>query len=118
MAKYNIKNYAMALAGTKSDNKDAAQRFLELLRKHGQFKNAKKIVELAQKYYLEKRGNKKITLETARKTELKTILKSLQKEGDMVEEKISPELVAGVKVVINDEKQLDFSLKNKLDNIF
>ena len=36
----------------------------------------------------------------------------------MVKEKINPELIAGIKVMINNNKQLDFSLKNKLDNIF
>ncbi len=118
MAKYKIKDYAMALADTKASGKDAVERFLQLLQKNGQLKNAKKIIELAQNYSLVKRGNKKIMLETARKTDMKSALKNLLKDGDAVEEKISPELIAGVKVIINGEKQLDFSLKNKLENIF
>ena len=65
---------------------------------------------------LVKSGNKKIVLEMARQN--KVILKSVIKKNDVVEEKINPELIAGIKIIIDNERQLDFSLKNKLDKIF
>ncbi len=120
--KYNVKDYAIALAdvmlGPKISDKKIADNFFKVLEKNRQLKNAKKIVELAQKYYLEKKGNKSVLLETARKTDVKSVLKSILKNGDAVEEKINPELIAGIKVIINNEKQLDFSLHKKLQEIF
>lgn len=43
---------------------------------------------------------------------------ALAKNGDIVEEKINPILVAGLKVIVNGERQLDMSLAHKLNNIF
>ena len=124
MKQNNIKLYALALADviakkiSLQEEKKVIYNFLKLLEKNGKLKNAKKIISLTQKYYLEKTGNKSIILQTARKTIAKNLLKSLYKEGDIIEEKINPALIAGIKIIINNEKQLDFSLKNKLDNIF
>ncbi len=142
MTKYSVKNYAVALAGLMasshlSDKKvihpvksakggvalseqqfNWASNFLKLLEKNRDLKNAKKIITLAQKYFLERKGNKSIILETARKTELKSVLRSLLKEGDIVEEKSNPELIAGIKIIIGNEKQLDFSLSKKLEQVF
>ncbi|OGZ67379.1 MAG: hypothetical protein A3C58_03765 [Candidatus Staskawiczbacteria bacterium RIFCSPHIGHO2_02_FULL_34_10] len=124
MKQNNIKLYALALADviakkiSLQEEKKVIYNFLKLLEKNGKLKNAKKIISLTQKYYLEKTGNKSIILQTARKTITKNLLKSLYKEGDIIEEKINPALIAGIKIIINNEKQLDFSLKNKLDNIF
>ena len=48
----------------------------------------------------------------------KSLLESLVKKGDIVQEKINKELIAGVKIIVNDEKQIDFSMQKKLQNIF
>jgi len=37
---------------------------------------------------------------------------------DTIEEKVNPELIAGVKITIDEESQLDFSLRRKLDGLF
>lgn len=136
--KYKSQIYAKALADLMMDeklnDKKIADNFLKLLGKNKDLKNAKKIVELAQIYYLAKKGNKKILLEmarplaatpvakgnlgAARKTKAENILKFLFKTGDIIEEKINPEVIAGIKIIVNNEKQLDFSLRRKLDKIF
>ena len=120
--KYKIKDYAIALAdiitSKKTYDKNTVNNFLELLERRGDFKNAKKIVELAEKYYLRKRNNKKIQLETARKTNVKNLLKNLYKAGDIIEEKINPALIAGVRVTIDNETEFDASLYGKLRRIF
>ena len=38
--------------------------------------------------------------------------------GVVVKEKINPELIAGVKIIINNSKQFDASMKSKLQKIF
>ena len=124
MKQNNIKLYALALADviakkiSLQEEKKVIYNFLKLLEKNGKLKNAKKIISLTQKYYLEKTGNKSIILQTARKSDTKSLLKSLYKEGDIAEEKVNPALIAGIKIIINNEKQLDFSLSKKLNDIF
>jgi len=122
MAKYKIKDYAKALSElmyqTSPENMALVDKFVKLLEKNGQFKNAKKIIDLAEKYYLAKKGNKSIVFETARKMSVKDYFRNVINEGDFTLEKINQDLIAGVKIIINENRQLDFSLKNKLDRIF
>jgi len=69
---------------------------------------------------LVKQGKSKITFETARKitASQKKLLDSFVKNGDVVKEKINPEIIAGVKIIINNSKQFDSSMQSKLQNIF
>ena len=100
------------------NEKKIVDNFLKLLKKNVDVKNATEIIRLAEVFILQKTGNKKITLETARDIGRKNIFKEIVKSHDIVEEKINPELIAGIRVTVNGENQLDFSLKNKLDKIF
>lgn len=119
--KYPAKIYAKAiaeLAGKFNDKKIANLR--KLLDKNGDRKRIKEIIGLAERYILQKQGKKKITIESPR------ILKESQKKaligsfgsGNIVEEKINPELIAGVKIMLDGEKQFDASMQKKLKNIF
>lgn len=92
--------------------------FVRLLQKNGQTHKIREIISLARNRYAKKTGQRNIIIESARKVNVKSILKKLQREGDNVQEKIQPELVAGLKITVNSEAQLDFSLSNRLDNIF
>jgi F0F1-type ATP synthase delta subunit len=124
MQKNNIKNYAEALASAlldkKNDEKKIAKNFLMLLIKLGYQSRARKIVDLAEEIILKRQGNKKIILESARALtgKNKDLLDQFVKKGDIVKEKVNSDLIAGVKVIINNEKQFDNSLKSKLQNIF
>lgn len=118
--KHKIKLYATALVQVmtkKIDEKKIVSNFFKLLEKNGDIKKAKEIVLLAETMHLKSLGGRRVTVETARKAP-NALLKDIAKKEDMLEEKINPSLIAGVKIVINNEKQLDFSLKNTLDNIF
>ncbi len=119
MSKLKPKMYAEALVdlvvGKKSE--EIPERFFKLLEKNEDLKKVKEIVRLAEILYLKKIGKEKVILETARKIITKDILKKMIKKGDIVEEKINPELIAGIKVIIDGEKQLDFSLSKKLNDI-
>ena len=46
------------------------------------------------------------------------ILEGIVKSGDLIKEKINPELIAGVKIIINNSKQFDASMQKKLQEIF
>ena len=118
--KYKSKIYAEAIADleleSKSDKKKISDSFLKILQKNGDMKKAKEVISLAENLYFKKTGKRKVILEMARK--IKNISDLFTKKDDVVKEKINPEIVAGIKIIINNEKQLDFSLKNKLDRIF
>jgi F0F1-type ATP synthase delta subunit len=120
--KYKTKIYAKALAESlaneKADDKKITANFLRLLQKNGDMKKADEILALAEALLLKKSGNKKVILETARKTDLKDFTKAFVKKGDAVQEKINPSIVAGVKIMVDGNRQLDLSLLNKLNNIF
>jgi len=123
MKNNKTKLYAKALAeailGKKVDDKKIVDNFFKLLIKNGLEKKAKEIVSLAEEIILEKNGNKKIVFEIARKMMAgqKKVLDSVAKKGDIIKEKIRPELIAGVKIIINDSKQFDNSLQSKLQKI-
>ncbi len=124
--KYKSKDYAKALVElilketTPTQEKKLSDNFLKLLEKNRDNSKAKKIIDLAESLFFKKTGRKKIILETARKmgSEQKGLFGFLVKRGDIVQEKINKELIAGVKITVNNEKQIDFSMLKKIQNIF
>ena len=121
--KVKPKIYAEALAeimlDKKADHKKVVESFVKLLEKNRDMGKIKEILSLAEKIFAEKTGRRKITVETARKIKpkQKELVQSIAQKGDMVTEKINPELIAGIKIIINDS-QLDLSMQKKLQNIF
>jgi len=124
MKQNKIKLYAKALAEVlvKKDvnEKKVVDNFVKLLISSGLEKKSKEILELAEEIFLKKQGKNKITFEVARRltAENRASLKKYIKEGDVVKERINHELIAGVKIIINNEKQFDNSMLSKLNNIF
>jgi len=115
-----IKLYAKALAevlsGKNVDEKVIVKNFLKLLANTGFESRAKEILNLAEDLLLEKQGKRKIIFETARKVTAgqKKTLDGFIKKGDVIKETINPELIAGIKIIINNTKQFDASMKSKL----
>lgn len=126
--KYAPHVYAKALVGVLSVPEGSAGRqtdaaiarnFLELVRKNGDEPHLIKILEEASRFARGKSGVRKVTLESARplKPPQRAALEGFLKPGDVVEERVDPELVAGIKIVVNDEMQFDGSLKSKLSRM-
>lgn len=126
--KHKAKIYAKTLAdiattkpagegGVKLSDDQIVKNFLKLLEKNGDMKKAKDIVALAENMFIKKTGRRKILLESARKVDKKEILQNLERQGDIVQEKIDKDLIAGIKITIND-KQLDFSMRKKINELF
>jgi F0F1-type ATP synthase delta subunit len=122
--KYTTKGYANALVELLSDkkitDKKISQGFIKLLERQNDFKKSKEIIDLAEFLLAKKNKKKSITFETARKlseSQRKILLKSTEK-GDIIKEKINPELIAGVKIIVDNEKQLDQTLLKKINSLF
>ncbi len=120
--KIKPKDYAIVLVNamidSKSDHKEIMSNFSMLLEKNRDTHKIREIIFLAENIYAIKTGKHKILLETARRVDNKTMVNKFSKKGDFAEEKINPALIAGIKIIINNEKQLDFSLQKKLNEIF
>ncbi len=125
--KYPAHIYAKALAevivatqGKSGAAQDAiVARFIALVRRNGDESHLRKLVEEAARFVRGKRGVRKVTIATARPLSAaqRKVFQELIKSGDVVEEQMNPELVAGVRIMINDELQFDGSLKGKLDKL-
>ena len=124
--KYSPQLYAKAFAeaaeGARTAKKQAmfAKRFVEIVIKNGDGHQLKKIAAYAEKLMREKTGKRKIVVENARslKQPPAKLFKDFLFRSDIVESKINPQLIAGIKITINDERQFDGSLKRKLDKLF
>jgi len=121
--KYSVNTYAKALAEAaadpKTDDAKIMRNFLAIVRKNGDEAHLRAIVHAAERMLWEKTGVRKITVESARAL-LKpahTLVKDILKPRDVVEEKIDPSLIAGVKIIVNEELQFDGSLKGRLDHM-
>jgi len=118
-----LKLYAKALAEIVAkkgiDEKKVISNFVKLLVSSGYENKSKEILELAEDIILAKQGKRKITFETVRKStpSQNKLLEKFVKKGDIVKEKINPELIAGIKIIINDSKQFDASMQSKLQKI-
>lgn len=115
-----IKLYARALADIVSkkgiDEKKIINNFVKLLVSTGYEKKSKEILALTEDFILAKQGKSKVTFQTARKmtADQRKLMENFVKKGDVVKEKINPELIAGIKIIINDSQQFDASMQSKL----
>ncbi len=123
--RYSPKLYARAFselaAGplAKTEETRLVKNFFEVIKKNNDIHQLKKIFEEAEKLLRMKAGRRKITIESARKVNyIGAGLKNFLKPNDSIEEKINPELVAGIKITVNDEVQFDGSLERKMQKLF
>jgi F0F1-type ATP synthase delta subunit len=123
--RYPAHIYARALAEvvetTKPEDTDLVVRnFLDMVRKNGDEIHLEKILEETARFARKNGGIRKIVVESARELSSRNRkeIAGFTKPGDVMVENINPELIAGIRVVINDELQLDGTLKGKLDKVF
>ena len=122
--KYSVQNYAKALVATiedpKADKGAIVKNFLALVRKNGDETRLKNIIQEASRLSRGKGGVREVTIASARPLEKsqEKLLEKFIKPGDVVSYTTDPDLVAGVKIIVNDEMQFDGSMKAKLDRLF
>lgn len=123
--KYSASTYAKALAeaivkAKPSDGDRIVARFVALVRRNGDDVHIRKIVEEAARFVRGAHGIRKVTLGSARPLTAaqRKLLKHFVTEEDIVEERVDPTLIAGIRITVDDETQFDGSLKRKLDAMF
>lgn len=123
--RYTLKQYATAFAGLARDARSPQEKralvknFIALLERNGDITRREHIVRAAERAVRKQLGRRTVLIETARAVEgARKHLSRVLKPTDSIEEKISPELIAGVRVTVDDEYQFDGSLTRKLDALF
>ena len=119
--KYIVNDYVKAFIQTinKVGHVGALFNFVKLLKKTGDIKHSKKILEAIHKNLINEKGGKWVEVEVARESALdEKFLKNKFSKKDHVGFKISPELVAGVRITVDGEEELNNSLQNKLNKLF
>jgi F0F1-type ATP synthase delta subunit len=95
-------------------------QFLDVVRKNGDFTQIKKIFAAIQALIIKKNGGRIISLEFARNVS-QALLEKFQNNfssKDHIEISFRPELIAGVRVLINGEDELDLTMRRKLKELF
>ena len=94
--------------------------FLEIVRKNGDWSGLNKVLKAVQGMAVKRSGGRVVKIETARsmRGDVAENLKKHFKEEDSFEFSLNPDLLAGVRILIDEEKELDFSLNRKLKNLF
>lgn len=88
--------------------------------RHGQGAQWPRIAMRVSKELVHHHKGRWITVETARlltDTQRKKIEEAFSKK-DYIEEQIRPDLIAGMRIIIDGEREFDGSLKRKLHNLF
>jgi F0F1-type ATP synthase delta subunit len=130
--KYSVQQYAKALVAAlrnpHAEQGAISRNFLALARRNGDEALLKKIVgeagRLARAGEESKTGGRtgvrEVVIESARplNASQKKVIHAFVKFHDIVHEKIDPALVAGVKIIVNDELQFDGTLHAKLNTLF
>ncbi|OGZ54178.1 MAG: hypothetical protein A3B25_00675 [Candidatus Ryanbacteria bacterium RIFCSPLOWO2_01_FULL_48_26] len=124
MKKISTDSYAAAFVAVleKSRNADTVvKNFIETIKKNNDWAKRRQIREACEKEWRKVHGKSLVVIESARELngeQRARVSKQWKDKGHSVEYKIYPSLIAGVKIVIDEEKQFDGSLNNKLRKVF
>lgn len=123
--KYKAAQYAEALVESLRGAEPETARtriraFAEILKRHRMFGKAESIMRIVQNRLAKEAGVSRVTLETPDPAS-----NALQKEVDemfggkaWIQEKVRPELLAGVRILVDDETLVDASGKRRLAEMF
>lgn len=119
--KYSVNNYVSAFteAIKKVPQGEAVDGFAKLLKKTGDIRHSKKILDAIHKKLINEKGGKWVNVEVARDSALKKdLLRRNFSDKDHVDFSINQELVAGMRITIDGERELNNSMQNKLNKLF
>ncbi len=123
--KHSPKQYAAALLlaldrKTVAEKKKTFHQFLSLVSRRGDSVRLGLVAQEVEKQYLRKKGLKKVFLESADPvpSKIKKGIEEILGKNIILKEKINPDLLAGIKILIDDEFLVDASAKAQLCKLF
>ena len=122
--KYSVHIYARAFAEMLDKQPEKCDEYLKrliaILKSNGDAGMAKKILTKARELLIQKSGGRRVVLESARPLSEGDLAK-LRAEfspRDLIETSVNPEILGGVKIMIDGEQIIDATLGRKLKKIF
>lgn len=123
--KYLPETYAEALGELletipASGHEKLMDNFIAAIRKNGDYGRVGKITAAVEKEVVKKNGGRWVRVEFARAVDgsLRSAVEKNFSAQDRIEETINPEIIAGVRVTIDGERELDNSMRRKLNKLF
>ena len=122
--KYSSKQYAAALLEALRGRPDKEhskimRNFLVILAKNGERSKLSSIIRDAERGYYKELGFKKVVIETTSKASpaIKKEVQRILGKKISISEKINPELLAGIKILIDDSILIDASAQSKIQRM-
>lgn len=122
--KLSTKQYASALhraisGKSEIERKHIIRNFLFILQKNRDWQRLGLILKEVERLYLRESGLRKVEVETASPVKnLRNELEMILGKNIFMKEKINPEILAGIKILIDDEFLIDASAKGRVDKMF
>jgi F0F1-type ATP synthase delta subunit len=123
--RYSPELYAKSLfevleASKPSEHDTVFKKFLQTVEKNGDYSRVNAITASFEKLVIKSNGGKMIDIETAREIDkdMKAKLSKMFGANDLIKTSINPRLVAGVRVELDEELELDYSLARKFRKLF
>ena len=123
--KHSPKQYAAALVAVlekkpKSERKKVLKNFLRLLTVNADHSRLDAILRESEVQYLRKTGTKKVVIRSASKlsSSVRIEVEEILGKKLYIEEKISPRLLAGIQILVNDDTLIDGSAETRLRKLF
>ncbi|MBI4224710.1 MAG: F0F1 ATP synthase subunit delta [Candidatus Sungbacteria bacterium] len=123
--KYRPAQYAQALHSALKDapiskQKEIIRRFAALLGRHRMSGKSDLVIAAYEKIVLRETGMRKVRIESAAPAseQLKKEIQAVLGKKIFIEAKTNPELLAGIKILVDDELLIDASAKRQLERIF
>lgn len=111
--------FRKALKEDKGREEELVRNFARMVRHYGAMRHADSIIRRVSEEIVHHNGGRFIIVETARRL-TDAILKKVKKtfrEVDYIEQHVRPELVSGMRIIVDRESEFDGSLKHKLDSL-
>ncbi len=124
--KYSAQSYATAFAELAvgrlkpEDEQRLSANLVKLAVRNGDSRQLPAILREADRLLRAATGRRKVTIESARPLtrKMESELAKVLRKDDVLETRIDPGLVAGVKLTVDDQSQFDGSFRRKIDKLF
>ena len=123
--RYRVIQYAEALHAAlrekpMSQQQEIMRRFAALLTRHRMSGKSDLIVAAYEKIVLQENGVRKVRIESASPVsgQLKKEIGDILGKKVQIEETVNPRLLAGVKILVDDELLIDASAQRQVEKIF
>ncbi|MDD5050178.1 MAG: F0F1 ATP synthase subunit delta [Candidatus Pacebacteria bacterium] len=123
--KYKPKQYAEALyeameGAKKGEEKQLVEHFVQTVKKNKDWIRLPLILKHFEKIFVEKNGLTKVEVESAYPLTAKTRkeIEGIFKDKVLLEEKVNPRLIAGIRILLNNSVFIDSSALKHINNLF